>query len=356
MNRIAQAVVLIVLALTLFPRTTWAHNLDNGYSYVRIVKHTADFQLLLPFPVLLQYDTNRDQAISDSELQQHKTEFAAYLQEHLQLFNNLRQMDFQLRGLKSIIQERTEDPMVQVDMTFTADADVEKLDIVYGVFVNDVDPSHENFVQVYKDGALVAQRVVGKDGNKFEYVPGGDASFPAKLLGAFAVLGVQHVVRSPAFWLLPLCLALIVRSVRPAVSTMAVFAAASLIGFVVSFRSGAAVPALWVGWAAAALIALLAAEQLLRQTRPWRSAAFAAFGLLHGIGLYAYVMGLGVPSEYKIIFLAVYNAGMFAALTAIACLFVTLLAPLLRSARFGRAAPAALCLIAAADIVVLLFG
>jgi hypothetical protein len=316
--------------------TAEAHNFNNGYSYVHLNGNSADFQLLLPYPILTQYDANQDQRIDQGELDQQRAAIEAYLQEHLQLFNNLLQMEFKLLNLKPIIQQETEDPMVQFDMRFTSEAEIDKLDITYDVILNDIDPTHQNYIQVYNGDTLVAQRVVEKGDSRFEYVTGGDETFPVKLLGIFVVLGIEHILRSPAFWLFALAVVLPIGRMKGLLETATFFAGANLVGCAASFRFGYTLPIVWVSGLAGLLVFAAAAVNVWIGRREgrgaatasgwlarhgWRNAVAAVFGFAHGLATFSYIMKLGAPGEYKFIFMGMYDFGVYAAFAALMCGF-----------------------------------
>jgi hypothetical protein len=308
-----------------------AHNFNNGYSYVHLNGDLADYQLLLPYPILTQYDTNQDQRIDQVELDRQRATIDAYLQEHLQLFNNLQQMEFQLLDLKPIIQQDTEDPMVQFDMRFTSEAAIDKLDMTYNVILNDIDPTHQNYIQVYNGDTLVAQRVVEKGDSRLEYVTGGDETFPVRLLGIFVVLGIEHIWRSPAFWLFALAVALPIRQMKVLLETATFFAGANLVGCAASFRFGYTLPIVWVSGLAGVLVfAVVAANVWIARHAPangwlashgWRKAIAALFGFAHGLATFTYIIKLGAPGEYKFIFMGMYDFGIYAAFAALFCGF-----------------------------------
>jgi hypothetical protein len=383
--------------------TAEAHNFNNGYSYVHLNGNAAEFELLLPYPILTQYDTNQDGRVDQGELDRQRTEIDAYMQDHLQLFNNLLQMEFRLLDLKPVVQQDTEDPMVQFDMRFTSEAEIDKLDIAYNVILNDIDPTHQNYIQVYNGESLVAQRVVEKGDSRVEYVTGGDERFPVRLLGIFAVLGIGHILRSPAFWLFALTMALplaqpfaqllarpmpesLVQSlaqpiIQPKTKSLermrlllemaTFFAGANLVGCVASFRFGYTLPIVWVSGLAGTLVFAAAAANVWNGRRGqawrkaahgdqrlepseswlarygWRKAAAAVFGFAHGLATFTYIIKLGAPGEYKFIFMGMYDFGVYAAFAALMCgigglaIWLARLLPRTRWVLWGSAATAA---------------
>jgi len=306
-----------------------AHPFNNGYTYIHLHENTADVRLLLPFLVMLQYDTNHNQAISDDELKAQQEEISAYMESHLQLFGNLRPMTYSLTGLKSIIQEETEDPMVELDFHFQSDSPIDKLDVVYDVVLADVDPDHQNFIQIFDgQGKVALQQVVDKYAHKLEYVNGGEVRFPVDFLALIAVLGVQQAVKNSALLLFAAWLCIQPVRLRALLKTALVFAAAGLLGSILSFRSGFELPQPWAEWFGIALVLSLAAAMLLRRNASGHRFAAALLGGAQGLAAFRSVMEAGVPGEYKMIFLAVFHLGMLLALTGMVYVLYTLAAVL----------------------------
>lgn len=305
-----------------------AHNYNNGYSYVRIYKNTVQYELLLPHPIMLQYDSDRNGEITDDELERQKVAIATYMRDQLELFNDKQKMEFELLSIKSAIQQSTEDPIVKFLFKFISNTTVERLTIHYNIMFNDIDPGHQNYIQLYKDDVLVSHRVVEKNGGTMDYVPDGQAQLSLGSLGNYLLLGLQFVVKSVYFWLFSICVVTAAATMGKPTELAFVLCIANLIGFLVSDRSGLAIPPAALNIVFAVVIVYLAACNLLSRMWSWRLPVSIVLGLVHGMSSFAAVSAIGIHREYKVIALLLYVIGMFLGLAGVAYVLFTLLVPL----------------------------
>jgi len=354
LKRLLAVLLLFAWLGTAIGATADAHNLNNGYTYIRLHGSTAEVRLLLPHLVLLTYDLNRNEAISDDELKAQSDAISAYMENHFHLYNNLLPMTYTLVDMKTIIQQQTEDPMVEFNFRFDSDNVIENLNIVYDVILADVDPDHQNYIQIYDDkGDVVMQRVVDKYSHKFTYVKGGGMKFPAHLLGTFVALGGQHAARSVLFLLFAVCLSFHAVRFRTLLETALVFAVANMLGCIVSFRYGYNLPILWANWFVIALIFYCAVDLFRKKTLHWRKGWAAAFGGAHGLATFSYVMGLGAPAEYKMIFLLAFDAGIFLAFAGLVGALYALVTLIRRSPLYRAAEISAAVLVGLSNVILL---
>jgi hypothetical protein len=336
MKRTAIFVAFAIWGMFAFAQVSQGHNFNNGYSYVRISGSVAEYELLLPFPILLQYDMNQDKRITDDELERQWDIIEAYLRERLLLFNGLARMDFELVSLESTIQEITEDPVVRFVMRYTSETDIEELTIRYGIILEDVDPTHQNYIQMYHNGKLVAHRVVGEEGTLFRWSPGAGARFGPAKLGQYALLGLQYMARNIGLWLIVLCLVLPSRDGRTSLRSVTVFAAGNMIGYILAFRTGRGLEEFFVTGGAMLVIGYLAVDNVIRKTLHLRNAVIGIYGLIHGLGTLEAVWRLGIYAEYKVVSLASYCAGILLGLAGVVYVLYVLAAPLRPYAWYRR--------------------
>lgn len=313
-----------------------AHNLNYGYSYVHISSYTADFELLLPFPVLLQYDLDNDKKISQEELDAQRNQISDYMKEHLLLYNGYMQMKFELTGLKATVQKSTEDPVVAFTFKYTSDADIGTLTIKYDAIIRDADPYHQNYIQIYKDGMLAGHHVVGKDDPVFRFAPGSQMHFSVSLLGGYLLEGVRHVIRSADYWLFLLSAFYAARSLRKPLEWSVIAAAAGMIGFIAADRSGVTVAGAWGLLPLFGMIGWLVLRRMKGKESGNLHVFAALFGFVHGgASVSTLLQDLGIVAEYKIVSVICYESGILAGLAALSYVLASILTPMLHFRRRG---------------------
>ncbi|NOU96358.1 hypothetical protein GC093_24535 [Paenibacillus sp. LMG 31456] len=321
--------LVFTLLLILVPASTaWAHNLNSGYTYVRMSEQAADVELLLPFPILLQYDMDHNKKITGDELQLQKEQISSYMQQHFRLLNNGVPMQFELRTLEPIIQAETEDPLVRFLFQYTSEANMNDLTLEYDVIINDVDPFHQNYVQLYKDGKLVGHQVVSKDQNTLFYSSKGNPQIQASMLKAYLLLGVQYAVTSVPIWLLAYGLVFGSKGVKGPLRAVAAFSVANMLGYIMAFRSGIVLLNEWLSWLAVSALVCLAIRNLWRPERDMGKTVTVLLGFLHGWVTYQMVLETGIQNEIRVISLLTYTVGIFLGLSGMVYILCTLLIPL----------------------------
>ncbi|MCJ8013437.1 HupE/UreJ family protein [Paenibacillus sp. KQZ6P-2] len=311
--------------------TASAHNLNYGYSYIHLSETYVDYELLLPFPILQQYDMNKDGRISQGELEAQEPAIRAYMQEHLLLFNGLQQMSFELVDLESTIQKSTEDPVVAFKLRFASDTEISALTIKYNVIVDDVDPTHQNYVQIFQGDTLMGHQVVGKDDRTFRYSPGEQTAYSFTVIGSYLLAGIRHIVRGVDYWLFLFCMAACATGLRKQIQPTFLLVAASLIGYIAASRLGLTAPSIWLNLFMFVALGLLVVSLMKGKAGNLRSFLILAYGLLHGIGFTSTISSeIDLVAEFKTVSLVIYHGGLLAGQIGVIFVLQSLLQPLFK--------------------------
>lgn len=310
-------VLLLMPLLWLSSPNAYAHNLNSGYSYVRIHGNTVEYELILPHPVMLQYDTDGNRKISNEELQQQQDAIIAYIRDRLRLSSGDEQLELEPVLLESTIQQSTEDPIVRFIGNYAAQNEIDRLTIRYSLLFNDVDPGHQNYIQLFHHDVLAGHRVVERGNETFDYVPDSGPQFTPRLLMLYVLSGIRSSVRTPELLLLALCVAFTARSFRSGLENAGIGCAAFIVGVIAADRADLSFPI--AGAFAAAGVALFAAWRAIRNggTERWLMPALLVSGFIIGSSYVSSIMGIGVFTEYKTITILLFGVGMLSGFTGL---------------------------------------
>ena len=184
-----------------------------------------------------------------------------------------------------------------------------RLDVVTQMFP--YDPQHKTFLNVYENGAVIAQVILDKDRTAFEY-------FAGTRQGAWAVLqkfvpaGVHHILAGPDHLLFLAGLLLLGGTLKQLLLVVTAFTIAHSITLSLAALGMVMPPANAIEPAIALSIVYVGADNLLvraggRDTRAW--IAFA-FGLIHGFGFASVLREMDLPSRALGWTLFAFNVGV----------------------------------------------
>ncbi len=149
-------------------------------------------------------------------------------------------------------------------------------------------------------------------------VPGegveGGAEGSSHSVGAYLVIGVEHILLGPDHLLFVLCIVLLVRDRKKLFITITAFTLAHSITLALAVLDIFTLPSPPVEAAIALSIVMLAAESLRQERdtvtaqKPWLVAF--AFGLLHGMGFAGALAEVGLPSNQVPAALVLFNVGV----------------------------------------------
>ncbi|WP_156043099.1 hypothetical protein [Paenibacillus sp. UNC451MF] len=287
-----------------------AHNYNNGYSYLTMKDNTVEYELLLPFPIMLKYDVNGDELLDDGELAAHKNDITEYVKTHLELFNNEQRMDADVLSLQTAVQKQTEDTVVRMILVFVSPMPMGNLSILYDLFIHDIDDGHQNYIQLYKDGhELVGHWIVEKDSGAIRYLPDGNFQFHSALLGSYVAFGAQHTIRSMFAWLILLCVVFPIRSMKESFISLSIASLYSLIGLTAADKLSSRLPVEWLHYGVLIALGGVIMYRLMKDLAGKVRLTSALFGLAWGTGSLSLLGQLQLNHQFKMVSLLLYASG-----------------------------------------------
>lgn len=336
MKFIRTSILGIVLAMFILVPFSFAHNYNEGYSYVHINERTIDFELLLPFPVLSPYDLDKNGEITDEELRQKQEEIETYMKERLVLENNGEKMTMETLIMEPVYQESTEDWVVRFDFRFSSMQPIHTIIVRYNVLVQDIDPTHQNYIQLYKDGTLMAHQVVWKDHNIFQYNPTKQVNYTLASLLTYVAIGFQSSIKNLYHVLLMLLISLqSVYSFRNKIKIALLYTSAMLAGFIVADRLSIALYSIWIA-VSLTVIVLVKIKNRKKTLNDGDLYLYTLHGFIFGMTTPAFFMELGMYTQYKLISAASFYVGVLFGLAGIIYLLQTLMIPLIAKLKFHK--------------------
>ena len=188
------------------------------------------------------------------------------------------------------------------------------------------DPEHLTFLNVYEEGELRQQWLLGARDDRVTYYAGTSAGVLAAA-GTFLGTGVHHILIGPDHVLFVIGLILLGGTLK----RLALIVTAFTIGHSVTLSLAAlglfALPAAIIEPAIALSIVVVGVDNLLRGGgRDIRPLLAFAFGLVHGFG-FAYVLrDFGLPAAHRAVALLSFNLGVEIGQIAIVLVVGTLMA------------------------------
>jgi hypothetical protein len=283
-----------------------AHPLNNGYSQLTIEGKNVHFQLFLPEPDLLKFDTNGDKELSGEELDAQKGPIASYLAEHIHLQNRGEEMAFSLASLQKIDREMI--PGVQFQLEFQSQQAVDSLNIAYSALFDDADELHLNFTTII-EGTDMDQAVFDTLHRTY-YFESLTKQSAFTVIWRYTLLGIEHILTGYDHMLFLLSLILVVTRISDILKIVTAFTIAHSITLFLAATGKVVYPSQWVEAAIALTIAYVAVENGFVVRARWRWLLTFFFGLIHGLGFASALKEIGLPARYFVRSLLVFNVGV----------------------------------------------
>ena len=199
------------------------------------------------------------------------------------------------------------------------------------------DPQHQTFVNVYDDGALTSQAILGGGAPRYEYFVGSRQGTLA-VIQKFVPQGIHHILIGPDHLLFLIGLLLLGGSLRRLLMVITAFTIAHSITLALAVLDLVSPPGNVVEPIIALSIVYVGADNLLvRGGRDMRVWIALVFGLIHGFGFASVLREMGLPSGALGWSLFSFNFGVEIGQVAVAVVVASALTALrARSEMVGR--------------------
>ncbi|WP_248928081.1 HupE/UreJ family protein [Paenibacillus hamazuiensis] len=307
-----------------------AHPLNNGYSQISIEGKTVQYELTIPEPSLLAYDTNKDNKLEPAELDAQRAALEAYIRAHLELETPSGPLPLALNSIETT--EKTGIPAVSFRLSFAGQSAVTGLTIRYSLLFDDADPLHLNFAVITR-GNDMDQTVFDTMNRIYHYEP----MVRTNMLGSawtFFVQGLKHILGGYDHLLFLLSLVLVAQKLKEIVKIVTAFTIAHSITLFLAATGHIAADSRWIESGIALTIAYVAVENMTARSFRLRWPVTFLFGLIHGMGFAGAIGEIGLPEQYMISSLLSFNIGVETGQLALVALALPLLLRLQRSPRY----------------------
>lgn len=325
----------------------FAHPAPFSYLDVRLTTSGIEGTLVLhDFDVAHELDAPPETLLDPATLQRHASAIRTFVLERLRMDADGRDVTWEITTIRAV-PERT---AVEIAYRAPLRSSVGHLTIHAALFP--YDPNHQTFVNVYEEGLLTHQEVLGAAHTTCEYYTGGRQGAFA-VFKAFTAAGIHHIAIGPDHILFIVGLLLLGGSVLRLLGIVSAFTVGHSITLSLAALNIVAPPARIVEPAIALSIVYVGADNLLstKGARDVRALIALFFGLVHGFGFASVLREIGLPARALGISLFSFNLGVEIGQAVLVVIVASLLALLrMRSPTIARH------VVTAASVVVTLAG
>jgi hypothetical protein len=347
--RLFVVVGFLILSALLPAAPALAHPAPFSYLDVRISPDTLSGTLVLhDFDVAHDLGVATPDALLDPEfLGRHAPRLEALIRARVTTAADGRDLQWEFTGWRPLVDRSA----IEVSWRAPVAAPVGHLTLSAVLFP--YDPNHQTFVNVYEDGVLVRQDILGAQRPAADYYTGGRQGAVA-VFKAFTAAGIHHIAIGPDHILFIIGLLLLGGSIPRLLGIVSAFTLGHSITLSLAALNIVAPPARVIEPAIALSIVYVGADNLLiargsaRDVRAW-IALF--FGLVHGFGFASVLREIGLPAQALAVSLFSFNLGVEIGQAILVIVVASLLA-LVRA----RSPKHAERLVTAASVVVVLAG
>lgn len=298
-----------------------AHPMNNGYSQIVIENRTINYDLTIPEPSLLVFDSNKDKQLSLDELNSQRSSVEQYLRTHLQIEVASERLEPTLISMEKT--EETGIPAVLFKLRFTSKSYVESFTVQYTLLFDDVDPMHTNFAFI-SQGDDIDQAIFDTTNRTYHFEPLVKPNMLSSVFRYF-VLGIKHIVTGYDHLLFLLSLIIVATRLSDIVRIVTAFTIAHSITLFLAATGQIHMNSRWIESGIALTIAYVAIENPFLKSTKLRWLITFCFGLVHGLGFAGAISEIGLPEKYLISSLLSFNVGVETGQLAIVLIVLPLL-------------------------------
>jgi hydrogenase/urease accessory protein HupE len=303
--------VIFIAVWLLFAQNVYAHtNNSSGFSTIKMEGETVRYELQLDLLELNRVVDLRINPIHPPKnrdlgrvLERSKGKLQTYVNEKIKLYADGIPLKGQVKSVgATTVQGRT---YAVVIIDYEMESPSANLTVNYGVFFDDNDPSHVNYVKISMDGK---QREFVFSSSTREYHTG-EATFLQKAK-QFLLLGLEHIFTGYDHILFVISLLFGAMTIRRLLSLITAFTVAHSVTLALATLEIIHLPAKLVESAIALSIVYVALQNIFTPDSRHRSWIAFGFGLIHGFGFAGILSEIRLDQGDMVTSLLFFNAGI----------------------------------------------
>jgi hydrogenase/urease accessory protein HupE len=296
----------IVLSLATPSQAHWA---DLAVADIQIRQQDVDINLTIPTGLLIQFDTDKNQQLSPTEIAQQQPDIQKFLNEKIQLTAASQKSETLI--VQSTVAKKLPSNLIASPDTHSNlllkyhwAQPIEQLQMNYDLFVPGVNTAR-----------CLAQVVRADKIDNLVFTP---TSKRAALIDApliqqitsFIQLGVEHIWTGYDHILFLISLLMLGGELRYLLKVVTAFSVSHSFTLFLAALNIVSIPSRWVEIAIALSIAYIASENLWRKQPQARWELALGFGLVHGLGFSSVLQELELPQTNLVTSLASFSVGI----------------------------------------------
>lgn len=303
-----------------------AHLMPSGQGAVRLVGDSAYVTIAIPVAALAGFDDNHDGLISAAEINAHRGMLSTQLNVLIELRSNGQPgrvlfEDMLLSHPSPSVAPGQGEAEFALLRRYQWDGPVTAPQITVRMFQTDATAAKRLALQVIR-GDETELAVLTRERNSHQYFAG-----PWAVFQDFTLLGTEHILLGPDHLLFLLTVLVVGAGWRYWLAVVTSFTIAHSITLVASALGYVSAPPAVVEPLIALSIVLMAVDNLWRGPASSRHRVWLVFacGLLHGLGIAAVLVEMGLSSSNRALSLFAFNAGVEAGQVAfVVCVLLAL--------------------------------
>jgi hydrogenase/urease accessory protein HupE len=296
----------IVLSLATPSQAHWA---DLAVADIQIRQQDVDINLTIPTGLLIQFDTDKNQQLSPTEIAQQQPDIQKFLNEKIQLTAASQKSETLI--VQSTVAKKLPSNLIASPDTHSNlllkyhwAQPIEQLQMNYDLFVPGVNTAR-----------CLAQVVRADKIDNLVFTP---TSKRAALIDApliqqitsFIQLGVEHIWTGYDHILFLISLLMLGGELRYLLKVVTAFSVSHSFTLFLAALNIVSIPSRWVEIAIALSMAYIASENLWRKQPQARWELALGFGLVHGLGFSSVLQELELPQTNLVTSLASFSVGI----------------------------------------------
>ena len=296
--------LLISLNLALPSQAHWA---DLAVAEIKVNQTDVGINLTIPTGLVTQFDDDRNQQLSDTEITKYTGELQKFFDRKIQLTAGVQKTGTLTVGsgkAKTLSSNTTPNTHTTLALQYHWEQPLSQLQIHYDLFEPEVTTAR-CLAQVMRGGKI----------DNLVFTPAAKDAALINLpvwqqISSFVGLGIEHILTGYDHILFLISLLMLGGGLKYLLKVVTAFTLSHSITLSLAALNIFTLPSRWVECAIALSIAYIATENLWRKESTGRWKLAFGFGLIHGLGFASALQELDLPQSNLAISLASFNLGV----------------------------------------------